>query len=156
MGQKIGCDRRERPPAILDPAVAAVLIGERTIERLVIQQGVARPGWPPEAAALDEDIVRAALEILCLQILGKSRHHSRADTGADKDIEHHAALTEGFVDTYMCGSKAAATSGHESNRATGQKAHQTVDSNLIFQRNMVMHEAVQPSKPSRGSTDLTA
>src|ERR1700675_2299667 len=121
MGRKIGCDRRERPPAILDPAVAAVLIGECTIESLVIQQCVARPGWPPEAAALDEDIVCAALKILSLEILCKSRHHSRADTGADKDIEHHAELTKGLVDTYMCGAKATAASGHESNRATGQK-----------------------------------
>src|SRR3977135_2888056 len=119
MGRKIGCDRRERPPAILDPAVAAVLIGERTIERLVIQQGVARPGWPPEAATPDEDLVCAALEILGLEIFCKSGRHGRADAGGDKDIEHHAALTNGLVDPYMRRSEATTAGGNESNRATG-------------------------------------
>ena len=119
MGRKIGCDRRERPPAILDPAVLAVLIGQRSIECLVVQQGVARPGWPPEAATPDEDIVCAALEILGLEIFRKSGRHGRADAGADKDIEHHTALTKGLVDTYMRCSEAATASGNESNRATG-------------------------------------
>src|ERR1700738_218736 len=56
----------------------------------------------------------------------------------------------------MWRSKATAASGHESNRATGQKTDQTVNINLIFQSNMVMHERGQSSKPSRRSTDLTA
>ena len=38
VGRKIGRDGRKGPPAILDPAVGAVLIGKRAIERLVIQQ----------------------------------------------------------------------------------------------------------------------
>ena len=156
MGRKIGRDRRERPPAILDPAVVAVLIGERAIERLVIQQGVARPGRPPEAAAPDEDIVCAALEILGLEIFGKSGHHGRADAGADKDIEHHAALAKGLVDTDMRRSEAAAAGGDESDRATGQEPDQAVDIDLILERDMVMHEAGQPSKPGRGAADFTA
>jgi hypothetical protein len=63
MSREVGCDRPERPPAILDPAVGAVLIGEGAIERLVIQQGVTRPGWPPEATTPDEDLMCATLEM---------------------------------------------------------------------------------------------
>ena len=37
MGRKIGGDSREWAPAILDPAIAAILIGQRTIEHLVVQ-----------------------------------------------------------------------------------------------------------------------
>jgi len=44
------------------------LIGERAIERLVIQQRVSRPGWPAEAAALDEDLVGAALEGIAVRL----------------------------------------------------------------------------------------
>src|SRR5580765_6942742 len=117
MGRKIGCDRRERPPAVLDPAVGAVLIGKRAIECLMIQQSVARPGRPPEAAAPDEDLMRAALEMLGLEIFRKAGRHRRADTGADKDIEHHAAFAKRLVDTDMRGSKAAAARGDESDRA---------------------------------------
>src|SRR3981081_4092695 len=119
MGRKNGCHRRQRAPAHLDPAVLAVLIGQRSIECLVIQQGVARPGWPPEAATPDEDLVCAALEILGLEIFCNSGRHGRADAGADKDIEHHAALTKGLVDTYMRRSEATTAGGNEPNRGTG-------------------------------------
>ena len=70
MGRKVGGDRGEGPPAILDAATRAVLIGERAVERLVIQQRVARPGRPAEAAAFDENLVSAALEVIGLVILG--------------------------------------------------------------------------------------
>src|SRR5260370_22049325 len=145
MGRKIGCGRRERPPAVLDPAVGAVLIGKRAIECLVIQQSVARPGWPPEAAAPDEDLMRAALEMLSLEIFRKTGHHRRADTGADKDVEHHAALAKRLVDTDMRGSEAAAARGDEPNRATGQKTDQAVDIALSFKRDVMMHEVGQPN-----------
>src|SRR5258707_12525870 len=122
----------------------------------MIQQTVARPGWPPEAAAPDEDLMCAALEMLSLEIFREAGHHRRADTGADKDVEHHAALAKGLVDTDMRRSEAAAASGDESNRATGQKADQAVDIDLIFESDMVMHEGGQPSKPGRGAADFTA
>src|ERR1700682_1884625 len=122
----------------------------------MIQQGVARPGGPPKTAAPDEDLVCAALEILGLEIFRKSGHHCRADTGAGKDVEHHAALTKGLVDTDMGRSEAAATGGDESNRATGQKADQTIDIDLIFESDMVMHEGRQTSEPGRGAADFTA
>ena len=156
MLRKVGGDRRERPPAILDPALLAILIGERAIERLVIQQRVARPGWPPEAAALDEDLVRAALEILGLEIFGKSGRHGRADAGADKDVEGHAAFAERLVDAGMGGAEAAAAGGDESDRATGQETDQAVDIDLILERDMVMHEAGQAREPCRGAGDFAA
>src|ERR1700748_257052 len=112
MGRKIGCDCRERSPAILDPAVVAELTGERPIERLVIQQGVTRPGWPPEAATPNENIVGAALKILGFEVLRKSGRHRRADTGADKDIECHAKLAERLVDPHMRRSQASAAAGN--------------------------------------------
>src|SRR6476646_537137 len=156
MGRKIGCDCREGTPAILDPAVVAVLTGERPIKRLMIQQGVTRPGWSSEAATVDEDVVCAALKILCFEILCKSGRHGRADAGADKDIKYHAKLAEGLVYADMRRSKASAAGRDVSNRAARQNADQTGEINLILQCDRVMHEAGQPSKPSRGSTDVTA
>ena len=151
VGRKIGCDGRERPPAILDPAVRAILMGKRAIERLVIQQRIARPGRPPKASAPDEDLVRAALEMLGFEILGKAGHHGGADAGADKDIEHHAAFAEGLVDPDMRGSKTAAAGGDEADRPAAQKADQAVDIDLVFERDMVMHEGRQPGQPGRGA-----
>ena len=156
MGGQIGRDRRERPPAILDPAFGAVLLGERAIERLVIQQRIARPGRPPEAAAPDEDLVGAALEMIGLVIFGKARRHRRADAGADEDIEHDAALAERLVDADMRRPKAAAAGGDESERAAGHEPDQAVDIGLILQRDMVMHEARQAGEPGRGAADLAA
>ena len=110
----------------------AVLIGERAIERLVIQQRVARPGRPPEAAAFDKNLVGAALEVVGLVIFGKSRRHGGADAGADKDIERHAALAKRLVDAGMRGAEAAAAGRHESDRAAGQEADQAVDIELVL------------------------
>src|SRR3954447_23903699 len=121
MGRKIGCDCRERSPAILDPAVLAELTGERPIERLMIQQGVTRPGRPPEAATPDENIVRAAFKILGFEVLCKSGRHGRADTGANKDIEYHAKLAESLVNPHMRRSQAAAAASDVSDRATRQE-----------------------------------
>src|SRR6266849_4661285 len=131
-------------------------MAEGAIEYLVIQQRVARPGWPPEAAAPDEDLVCAALEILSLEIFRKAGHHRRADAGADKDVEHHAAFAKRLVDTDMRRSEAAATGGDETNRATGQKADQAVDIDLIFERDVMMHEGRQANEPGRGAADCTA
>src|SRR6266576_17991 len=94
--------------------------------------------------------------MLGLEIFRKAGHHRRADTGADKDVEHHAAFTKRLVDTDMRRSEAAATRGDESNRATGQKADQAVDIDLIFKRDMVMHEGRQADEPGRGAADCTA
>ena len=141
MGRQVGRDRRERPPAILDPAVRAILLGQRPIERLVIQQGIARPGRPAEAAAPDEDLVGALLEMFGLEVFCKAGRHRRTDTGADKDIEHRAALTKRLVDSDMRRSKAAAAGGDESDGPAGQKPDQAVDIDLIFKRHMVVHEA---------------
>src|SRR6266404_6350011 len=98
----------------------------------------------------------AALEMLSLEIFRKTGHHRRADAGADKDVEHYAALTKRLVDTDMRRSEAAATRGDESNRATGQKADHAVDIDLIFERDMMMHEGRQANEPGRGAADCTA
>src|SRR5437868_2548737 len=100
--------------------------------------------------------MRAALEMLSLEIFRKAGHHRRADTGADKDVEHHAAFTKRLVDTDMRRSEAAATRGDETNRATGQKADQAVDIDLIFKRDMMMHEGRQANEPGGGAADCTA
>ena len=98
----------------------------------------------------------AALEVLSLEIFRKAGHHRRADTGADKDVEHYAALAKRLVNTDMRRSEAAATRGNESNRATGQKADQAVDIDLIFKRDMMMHEGRQANEPGGGAADCTA
>src|SRR4029078_2464758 len=154
MGRKVGGDRGEGPPAILDPAVRAVLIGERAIERLVIQQRVSRPGWPAGAAALHENLVGAALEVIGLIILGKTRRHRRADAGADKDVERYAALAKRLVGAGRGGPETAAAGGHEPDRTARQKPDQAVDIDLILERDMVMHEAGQALAPRRGASEL--
>ena len=156
MGRQVGCDRRERPPAILDPAVGAVLLGQRAIERLVIQQGIARPGRPAEAAAPDEDFVGAVFEVFGLEVLCKAGRHRGTDAGADKDIEHRAALAKRLVDPDMRRAKAAAAGGDEPDGPAGQKPDQALDIDLIFERHMVMHEGRQPGEPGRGTADLAA
>src|SRR6478609_3111401 len=100
--------------------------------------------------------MRAALEMLSLEIFRKTGRHGRANTGADKDIEHHAAFAKRLVDTDMRGSKTAAARGNEPDRAAGQKADQAVDIDLIFKRDVMMHEARQPNEPGRGAADGTA
>src|SRR5882757_10792571 len=137
MGREIGRDRRERAPAILDPAVRAVLTGQRPIEHLVIQQRIARPGRPPKTAAPDKNLVGAALEILGFEILCKSSRHGRADAGAHKDIEPHAAFAKRLVDADMGGAKTAAAGGDESNRTAAEEADQAVDIDLILDRDVV-------------------
>src|SRR5205823_9314419 len=156
VGRKIAGDGGERPPAILDPAVGAVLMGKRAIERLVIQQRIARPGRPPKASAPDEDFVRAALEMLGFEIFGKAGHHGGADAGADKDIEHHAAFAKRPVDSDMRSSKTAAAGGDEPDCAAAQKADKAIDVDLVFKRDMMMHERWQTGQPGRGAADLAA
>ena len=82
----------------------------------------------------------APLEMLGIVILGKSGRHGRSHTGPDKDIERHAALAESLVDSDMRGSEAAAAGGDKSNRPAGQKANQTVDVEIVLQRDLVVHE----------------
>src|SRR4051812_22125598 len=113
MRRKDGGDRGERPPAILDPALLAILRGERPIKCLVIQQRVARPGRPAKAAALDEDLVRAAFEVTRLVILSKAGRHRRADAGSDEDVEDHAAFAERLVDAGVRRAEAAAAGRDE-------------------------------------------
>src|SRR5512132_1912363 len=98
----------------------------------------------------------AALEMLSLEIFRKAGHHRRADAGADKNVEHHAALTKRLVDTDMGRSEAAAAGGDEADRAAGQKADQAVDIDLILERHVMMHEARQANEPGRGAADGTA
>src|SRR4029450_4951247 len=133
VGRKVGRDGRKRPPAPLDPATGAVLMVQRAMERLVIQQRIARPGRPPKAPAPDEDLVRAALEMLGFEIFGKAGHHGGADAGADKDIEHHAAFAKRLLDPDMRGSKTAAAGSDEADRAAAQEADQAVDIDLVFE-----------------------
>ena len=132
------------------------MIGEGAIERLVIQQGVTRPGWPPEATTSDEDLLCATLKMFGFVIFCEARRHGRTNAGADKDIEHHAALTKGLVDSHMRGSEASAAGRNESNRSTGQKTDHAVDINLIFKGDMVMQEDGQPSQPRSGAANLAA
>src|SRR6267154_6875915 len=154
MGRKVGSDRGKRPPAILDPATRPVLIGERAIERLVIQQRVSRPGRAAEAAAFDENLVCAAFEVIRLVVLGKTRGHRRADAGPDKDIERYTAFAKRLGDAGMRGPETAAAGRHESDRSPRQKTDQAVDVDLVLERYMVMHEAGQARKPRRGAADF--
>src|SRR6185437_7921886 len=114
------------------------------VERLVIEQRIARPGWPPETATADKDLVRAALDIVGLVILGKARRHRRADAGTDENVKGHAALAKRLVDARMRRAKAAAAGGDEADGAAGQKADQAVDVQPVLKRHVVMHEAGQP------------
>src|SRR5436305_13213770 len=100
--------------------------------------------------------MRAALEMLSLEIFRKAGHHRRADTGADEDVEHHAAFTKRLVDNDMRRSAAAATRGDESNRATGQKADQAVYIDLIFKPDLMVDEGRQANEPGGGAAAGTA
>ena len=155
MLREVGGDRGKGPPAILDPALLAILRGERAVERLVIEQGVARPGWPAKAAALDEDLVGAAFEMVRLEVLGKAGRHRRADAGADKDVEGHAAFAKCLVDAGMGGAETAAAGRDEADRSPREETNQAVDIDLVLQRHMVMHEAGQARKPCRGAAETS-
>jgi hypothetical protein len=98
----------------------------------------------------------AALEILGFQIFCKSSCHRRADTRADEYVERYAALPKSLVDSYMRASQAAASRSDKSDRATGQETDQTVDIDLVFKRDMVMHKGGQSSQPSGSAADFTA
>ena len=94
--------------------------------------------------------------MLGFEIFGKAGHHGGADAGADEDIEHHAAFAKGLVDSDMRGAKTAAAGGDEADRPAAQETDQAVDIDLIFERDVVMHERRQPGQPGRSAGDLAA
>ncbi len=88
----------------------------------VIEQRVARPGVALHRVVGDEDVVRAAVDVVGVLAHGEGADHGRAGRGAADDVELEAALDQRFVESDVRGAQRAAAAGDEAERGAVDEA----------------------------------